>query len=298
MNDNEKFITKATLKIANKLKINLEEKQVLREVLYECSRNYNILEIEYKENSFMEMVELYLQVKKLEGYSESTLRNRFYILRELDQFCKKDYKDITVADLRMFVSNKQKSHKSTTINNIISQIKTFFRWMIEEDYLTKDPTLKLKNLKEPVRLVKSLSTIDLEKIRLACNDDRERALVEFAFSTGMRISEIVSTDIKDLDMNNNCIITIGKGDKEREVYFSEKTKFYLEKYLATRSDNHEALFITNKKPYKRIAQRTAQQIITNIRERSGVTSKVTAHVFRHTMATKMIESGADITTIQ
>ena len=77
MNDNEKFITKATLKIANKLKINLEEKQVLREVLYECSRNYNILEIEYKENSFMEMVELYLQVKKLEGETSIQTRIKF-----------------------------------------------------------------------------------------------------------------------------------------------------------------------------------------------------------------------------
>ena len=97
MNDNEKFITNTVLKISNKLKLTLEEKQELRGLLYECSRNFNIFEIEYKENSFMEMVEIYLQIKKLEGYSQGTLQNRFYTLRELNEFCKKSYKDITIA---------------------------------------------------------------------------------------------------------------------------------------------------------------------------------------------------------
>lgn len=298
MNDNEKFITNTVLKISNKLKLTLEEKQELRGLLYECSRNFNIFEIEYKENSFMEMVEIYLQIKKLEGYSQGTLQNRFYTLRELNEFCKKSYKDITIADLRMFICEKQKFNKNTTINNIISQIKPFFKWLTEEEYITKDPTTKLKNLKEPVRLVKSLSTIDLERLRLACKDDRERALIEFAFSTGMRISEIARTDIKDLDMSNNCIVTIGKGNKEREVYFSDKTKFYLEKYLSSRVDNDVALFVIAKKPYKRLSVRTLQKIIFDISKRSGVESKVTPHIFRHTMATKMIEAGADITTVQ
>ena len=144
MNDNEKFITNTVLKISNKLKLTLEEKQELRGLLYECSRNFNIFEIEYKENSFMEMVEIYLQIKKLEGYSQGTLQNRFYTLRELNEFCKKSYKDITIADLRMFICEKQKFNKNTTINNIISQIKPFFKWLTEEEYITKDPTTKLK----------------------------------------------------------------------------------------------------------------------------------------------------------
>lgn len=122
--------------------------------------------------------------------------------------------------------------------------------------------------------------------------------MEFAFATGMRVSEIKNTNISDLDIANNRIITIGKGDKEREVYFSDKTKFYLDRYLKTRTDDNKALFVTLKKPYARLSTRTIEKIISDIKIKAGIDAKVTPHVLRHTMATKMIEGGADITTVQ
>ncbi len=295
---NEKFITKCSCEICKALDLSLEDQQKVLDTLYKCTVNYEVYEIKEDTESFMELVSLYIQTKKIEGLAEGTLKNRYYLLRELDDYLHKSYDKISISDLRIYILHKQETARATTINGIITQIKIFFSWLQDEGYIDKNPAIRLKKSKEPIRLVKSLDTINLEKLRISCDKDRDRALVEFAFATGMRVSEIKNTNISDLDIANNRIITIGKGDKEREVYFSDKTKFYLDRYLKTRTDDNKALFVTLKKPYARLSTRTIEKIISDIKIKAGIDAKVTPHVLRHTMATKMIEGGADITTVQ
>lgn len=297
-NNNEKFITKCSCEMGQVLNLPIEMQQKMLDTLYKCTLNYDIYEINEEETSFIELINLYIQTKKIEGLAHGTLKNRYYLLKELDDYLHKPYDKITLSDLRMYIMHKQEKLKVTSVNSIITQIKTFFTWLVDEDYIEKNPAKKLKKSKEPTRLIKSLSTVNLEKLRISCDNDRDRAIVEFAFATGMRVSEITNTNIEDLDIANNKIITIGKGDKEREVYFSDKTKFYLEKYLKTRTDNNKALFVSVKKPYDRLMTRAIQDIILKIKKKAGIDVKVTPHVLRHTMATKMIEGGADITTVQ
>lgn len=296
--NNEKFITKCVCEIGESLELSIDSQQRVLDTIYKCTLNYDIYEIEEEKSSFEEILNLYIQTKKIEGLEKGTLQNRYYLLRELDKYLNKSYDKITLSDLRMYIMHKQEKLKVTSVNGIITQIKTFFAWLVDEDYIEKNPAKKLKKSKEPVRLVKSLSTVNLEKLRINCTKDRDRAIVEFAFATGMRVSEIKEVNIKDLDMSNNCIITIGKGDKERKTFFSDKTKFYLERYLSTRTDNNKALFVSVRKPYERLSSRAMQDIIFKIKKKAGIEAKVTPHVLRHTMATKMIEGGADITTVQ
>lgn len=296
--NNEKFITKCVCEIGESLELSIDSQQRVLDTIYKCTLNYDIYEIEEEKSSFEEILNLYIQTKKIEGLEKGTLQNRYYLLRELDKYLNKSYDKITLSDLRMYIMHKQEKLKVTSVNGIITQIKTFFAWLVDEDYIEKNPAKKLKKSKEPVRLVKSLSTVNLEKLRINCTKDRDRAIVEFAFATGMRVSEIKEVNIKDLDMSNNCIITIGKGDKERKTFFSDKTKFYLERYLSTRTDNNKALFVSVRKPYGRLSSRAMQDIISKIKKKAGIEVKVTPHVLRHTMATKMIEGGADITTVQ
>lgn len=295
---NEIFIVKTVGEISRGFNLNIEDQKKLMDMLYRCTTNYDVIETVHDKNSFLDLVSIYSHAKRIEGLSDATLRNRFYILRELDNYVQKSYDEITVADLRMYIMHKQEKLNATSINNIIGQIKPFFNWLQDEEYITVNPCKKLKRTKQPVRLIHSMSTIDLEKLRVACDNNRDRALVEFAFATGMRISEIVNANIEDLDMCNNRLLTIGKGDKEREILFSDKTKFYLERYLSSRSDSNNALFVSTRKPYNRIGSRSIQKIIKKIKEKAGIKTKVTPHVLRHTMATKMIEGGADITTVQ
>lgn len=297
-NNNEKFITKCACELGGTLNLPIDVQQKMLDILYKCTLNYEVYEINEEERSFMELVNLYMQTKRMEGLAQSTLNNRYYLLKELDGYLHKSYDRVTLSDLRMYIMHKQEKLRVTSVNSIITQIKTFFSWLVDEDYLEKNPAKKLKKSKEPIRLIKSLSTVNLEKLRISCDNDRDRAIVEFAFATGMRVSEITNTNIEDLDISNNKIITIGKGNKEREVYFSDKTKFYLERYLKSRTDENKALFISSRKPHGRLGTRAIQDVILKIKKNAGIEVKVTPHVLRHTMATKMIEGGADITTVQ
>lgn len=113
-----------------------------------------------------------------------------------------------------------------------------------------------------------------------------------------KISEVVKANISDLDLSNNLLRVIGKGDKERIVFFNDKTKLHLKNYIDTRKDNEDALFISSKFPHNRISRRGLELIVSKIGVRADIGKSVFPHLLRHTMATLGLQSGADITTIQ
>lgn len=154
--------------------------------------------------------------------------------------------------------------------------------------------------KIPKRLRRSLNIEELEKLRIACKDDRERAIIEFLFATGCRVSEVVDCNVNDLNFSDNSLKVIGKGNKERFVFFSDKTKVYINKYLNSRPKNNidDALFIYIKQPYKRLSKRAIELIVSNVAKRSELNKNVYPHLLRHTMATLGLQNGADIVTIQ
>ena len=197
----------------------------------------------------------------------------------------------------MYILYKQSTCKTNSLNSIIICIKSFFKFLCEEDYLDNDPSRKLKKIKQEKRLKKSLNEITFEQIRLSCSNIRDRALLEFLYSTGVRVSELISINKDDLNYESNTLRVIGKGNKERVVIFSDITKFYLNKYLSSRSDDNPALFVSVKKPYKRLSQRGVQKIFDRIKKDLNLSVDFTPHIIRHTFATKLAQT-ADITTVQ
>jgi integrase/recombinase XerD len=177
-------------------------------------------------------------------------------------------------------------------------LKSFFGWLELEEYIPKDPTRKLKAYKLPKRLRKSLTVEELEMLRDSCKTLRERSILEWIFSTGCRLSEVINTDIDDLNFKDYSVRVIGKGNKEREVYFSPKAKLYLDKYLASRKDSCPALFVTLRKPIHRLGARGIQKEVDKIAVKAGFDKAVFPHLLRHTMATLGVQSGAKLTTIQ
>ncbi|NFE73389.1 integrase [Clostridium botulinum] len=302
MNCNEEFVIKTIGKLTLEFNLNWEQQKIVRDCLYYSLYNYEVVS---KEKSLIkgdmpEKILLYLSVKKLAGYSAATLKNYKYLLDKLSAFLNKPVTTITVNDIRMFLIIQGKGKKPSTINSMIFYIKAFFNWLESEDLITKNPVKKLEINKLPKRLRKALTLEELERLRIACKTNRERALLEFLFSTGCRVTETVDCNITDLNFNENILKVVGKGDKERIVCFGEKTKLYLKKYIYEdrRKDNDPALFVSEKFPYKRLSKRGIELIISKLGKRADFNKNIFPHLLRHTMATVGLQNGANLITIQ
>lgn len=270
------------IKISNIL--SLYEVKPIRLVMKTCS-------------SLEEKISLFLASKQLEGLSKITLEGYKVELKLFAKYIKKSIEQITTTDIRAYLGQFQHL-KISSLNRRLSVLKSFFGWLASEEIIQRDPTKKIKPPKTEKALPKSLTIEELEMLREACRTPRERALVEVFYATGCRLSEIWQLNRQDINWQTQSARVIGKGSKEREVFFSVKAIFYLRKYLMTRLDNELALFITERKPYRRLSKRAIQREIRLIARRANIDKNVHPHVLRHTFATLTLNNGADISTIQ
>jgi len=249
------------------------------------------------ENDIPEKVELFIASKRLEGLSELTLSSYRYVLSNFAEMFNKAAVQITTPDIRLFLG-KNTDLKKSTLSTKLTILKSFFGWMVKEDILLRDPTSKIATPKKEQRLPKALSVEELEMVREACNSIRQRALIEVLYSTGCRLSELTQLNIESINMQNMSAKVIGKGNKERIVYFSVKAMHHLKKYLLTRNDECEALFVTERKPIRRMTNRGIQFEIDKIEKKANIQKKLTPHVLRHTFATLSMDAGIELADLQ
>lgn len=244
-----------------------------------------------------EKAKLFVAAKKLEGLSPLTLEGYKIELRIFSQYVRKPIDKVTTNDLRTFLA--QFDHlKQSSLTRKISVMKSFFGWLEEEELIPRDPTRKIKPPKTGKRLPKALTVMELEMIRDSCETHRERAMIEVLYATGGRLSEIYQLNRQDIDWQAKEAMVVGKGDKERTIFFSDRALYYLRKYLKVRGDAHPALFVTMRRPVHRLSRRGIQREVAHIAERSGVKKKVHPHVMRHTFATLTLNNGADLAAVQ
>jgi site-specific recombinase XerD len=267
--------------------------------LEEVLSNYEIHRKTLKdiENDLIEKIEIFLSSRKIEGLSELTLEGYKLELTMFANYINKAVVQITTSDIRTFLAHN-KTWMISTVDRKLSVLKSFFGWLVREEMLLRDPTAKIKAPKKPKRLPKALSIEELEIVRESCETLRERALMEAMYSTGCRLSEIMNMKKSDINMQEMSINVIGKGDKERIVYLSIKALHQLKKYLISRGDDCEYLFVTERKPIRKMSDRNIERIIDKIEERANISTKLTPHTFRHTFATLAMENGADLADVQ
>lgn len=173
----------------------------------------------------------------------------------------------------------------------------FFGWAREEGFNDKNPSLKIKEPKMGERVPKFLSEDDVETLRAGCVSPMEHGIIEFMYTTGCRVGEVVATNIQDIDWKKQSLIVHGKGDKDREVYFNTKCKIWLKKYLESRRDKDPAMFVTERAP-RRMSISQMRYIVKRVAKRAGVEANVYPHRLRHSYATHLLENGAPIEAIQ
>lgn len=260
---------------------------------------YHIQKIEVSEPhpDSDEKIRMFVMAKKLEGLSELTLEGYVLDLKLFFQHIRKKTDAVTSADIRAYLG-KFDGLKMSTIGKKLSVLKSFFGWLTAEELVTRDPAARLKTPKLEKLLPKALSIAELEMLREACGTIRQRAFVEIMYATGCRLSEVHGMNRVAINHQNMSCKVIGKGNKEREVYFSYKAMYHLNKYLNCRKDDCDALMVTERRPIRRLSKRGIQREIDIIAEAAGLGGKVTPHVLRHTFATLTLNNGAELVAVQ
>jgi len=240
----------------------------------------------------------YLEQRRIEGYSRHTLASYRYLLGKVTVIVgDKLAGEITLQDLRLYLSTVADRKPATTAMRI-RLLRVFCRWLYEEGYAPNNAALKLREPRLPQRVPKALGTEDLEMIRDACKTTREHALVEFLFATGCRAGEVSGIRRQDLDWDRRCLIVLGKGAKEREVYFGAKAGIWLRRYLTSRHDNSPYLFTTERGQARQLTPHQIWYLVKRIAARAGLRERVWPHVFRHTLGTTLLNQGAPLAAVQ
>ena len=279
----------------NKQLVNLQNNlnQVLQRYDVELINDGN------SENDNQELVGKFISAKRVEGCSEKTLKYYLATIEAMNSSLEKDVRIIQTEDLRKYLTDYQMQHGSSkvTIDNIRRILSSFFAWLEDEDYIIKSPVRRIHKVKTVSNIKETYTDEELELMRDNCEELRDLAIVDMLASTGMRVGEMVLLNRDDLDFNERECIVLGKGSKERIVYFDARTKLHLQEYLKSRVDDEPALFVTLRAPYKRIQ---IGGIESRLRElgKSLKISRVHPHKFRRTLATMAIDKGMPIEQFQ
>lgn len=280
--------------------LNNAQAEKLQEVLRHALFHYNVIENNgEKEHSELNLVELFLAAKRIEGCSEKSLK--YYestILTMLDNL-KKDVKQIVTEDIRTYLTEYQarKNSSKVTIDNIRRILSSFFSWLEDEDYILKSPVRRIHKVKTGTNIKETYSDEVLELMRDNCTELRDLAMIDMLASTGMRVGEMVLLNREDIDFNERECVVFGKGDKERIVYFDARTKIHLQNYLNSRTDENPALFVSLQSPHNRMNIGGIEVRLRQFGKSLGL-NKVHPHKFRRTLATMAIDKGMPIEQLQ
>ena len=243
-------------------------------------------------------------------YSDNTEKNYELDLFKYFEYLDKNnlnyltvkYKD--VSNFTLFLAKQ--NYKSTTINRIDSSIRSFYNYLELEEKINGNPFKAASNLKVPKRLPNYFKYDEyLTMISVIDKDDyeyRNRLILEMLFATGLRVSELSNIKIKDIDFSEGEIKIMGKGSKERFVFYNKECAIVLDSYLKEcrskllSGKDSEYLFINHLG--NKLTDRGIRLIIDKIVKKSCIKSKVSPHTFRHTFATMLLNEGCNIKSVQ
>ncbi|MQF85597.1 MAG: tyrosine recombinase [SAR202 cluster bacterium] len=247
-------------------------------------------------------IDTFLEQKK--HLSEYSIRNHKLDINKLIFFLNENLGQEFNLDLvRKFISELRKNTSKTSIRRIISNIGTYFEYLIEQEKIEKNFFSEISAPKIGKKLPSVATTDEIDEM-IRCIDKnknlgkRDHAIIEFIYSAGLRVSEVNNLNIQDIDLNQNQAVIFGKGSKYRSVIFSESTSKILKDYLEIRdnSKKEKAFFLSNSGV--RISIRSIQHIVKKYISLAGLNPKYHTHTLRHSFATHLLDGGADLRVVQ
>lgn len=282
-----------------------EQLETLNNVLY---INFHDVEVQEQQTELVTRgidgdeakIRMFVASKKAVNRQNNTLQQYTREIRNMLAFLGKRLEDITGMDLRYYygVMREQRGIKMSTMQTRLHYLSSFWDFLTAEELVHNNPVKKVGLLKLEKTIKKPFSAEEMEALRTGCNTLRDRALVEFLYSTGVRVSELAALNVSDIEMGKQELIVYGKGSKERKTYLTDSAKFYLKRYLDERkARNQEPLFITLDYPHNRLTVAGVQHMLRQLGQRSGV-DNVHPHRFRRTIATDLLNRGMPIEQVK
>lgn len=228
---------------------------------------------------------------QLNGASVQTIKNYLIHNKKFLEFIDKSEQDVKEQDVKKYLAYllAERGLSKSTVALVKSALLYNYNKILKKGFIdVKTPRLSKKL---PIYLTKE----EVKVLIKSCATMKSRLVVEMLYSSGLRISELLSLKVEDLDLNQNTGKVVGKGDKERMIFLSEKLISHIQKYLKKKKISSGLIF-----PGKsgQINPRTVQKIISDTAKKAGINKQVTPHKLRHSFATHMLNSGANIREVQ
>lgn len=280
--------------------LDCQQMKLLKVTLQEKLRNVSVsLPEQIGSNNNLTLLETFISAKRIEGCSERSLRYYRSSIEQFFQIVQVPITQIDTSSIRTYLAQYQAERKCSkvTIDNMRRILSSFFAWLEDEDYIVKSPVRRIHKVKTDSLVRETLSDEQLEQLRDRCCNSRDLAIIDLLSSTGMRVGELVKLNRQDVNFEERQCVVFGKGNKERIVYFNARTKIHLQAYLAERTDNNKALFVSLNAPHRRLQISGVERRIKKL-GRSVNIERVHPHKFRRTLATVAIDKGMPIEQVQ
>lgn len=263
-------------------------KEVLSFELYELENNL----IEISDDGWSNVLDEFILSKSLEGKSVKTLDRYSFELKRLLSYTSKPVDQIISSDISMYLITYKRIRKvsNSTLKNVRAVFSSFFAWARDYDKIPINPMLQVETIKVEKKIKKPFTDEERELLLRSCKNLRDKAILEFLYSTGVRVSELITLNISDIHFVDKDLTVYGKGNKERIVYINDKTNMYLREYIKSRTDENPALFVGIKKPYSRLTKCGVEYIVRELGKKAGVENSH-PHRFRRTIITNALNRG-------
>lgn len=262
--------------------------------------------------NLVNIAENFLDFLKFEKQlSENTIESYKRDLIKFIEYLKikniENYEGISRAIITEFIQELFKTQKDTSVCRILSSLRSFYKFLLRSNLIKQNPFLSIKNPKTAMREIKILDQHEVEKfLNLIPYSTslqlRDRAMFEVLYSCGMRVSELVNLKLSQIDFEEKIIRFVGKGGKIRITPLGSKAAEFLEKYIKVARFNIErekkSEFVFLNKNGSKLTRQGFWKILKKYFKKFNIAKNIYPHIFRHSFATHMIESGADLRIVQ
>lgn len=258
-----------------------------------------------------DIMKRYFLAKAIQGCTKATAETYNTVLKSFFGTVNRHIKEVTSDDIRLYLAHKKIEKCSDAYLAVIYRtLSSFYKWCAAEDIIDKDPVAKVEKIKTRRKVEDALTEEQMELLRYTAANKRDKAIIEFLYSTGCRVSELCSVKKGDINFETNELEVLGKGRKYRKVYLTQRCRFALQDYLSSRTDNCEYLFVSryeDMKPGIRkylldtkgvipLQKSGVEVMIRTLGKKCGL--PLHPHLIRKTVATQALRKGMPIDQVR